>query len=155
MIFSFRVFLRDYNGEEASTGIKLAGITSLGQLDTFAVEYSSVIEGLSDGTASKGEAYSKLPLSLNKGITGNASSFDRLLFLCTNGERYGSFTIPAPSPISIVSQGPYSGFLVDKTEAETLAKLNALAAFLSNSVLPDNTSFPYSFWQAALMVPRA
>jgi hypothetical protein len=151
MLFDVRVFFEDYNDEEASTGIKLIGANSLADVSAFVLQYASVLEGLSTAYVSKAEARTKFSPTTPQIVKGQSSSYDRLIVLCTNGERYASITLPAPSPLPYLSQGPYAGYKVDKSAPSGLEDLQALLTFLAGTVLPDGSSFPTTSWEAALM----
>lgn len=147
-------FFRDRNGVEAETNVYLAAPNSFPELDGAVSAIGSVLGSLSTAFVSRAESRLKYVPVTPQVVKGTASSYDRLIVLCTDGVNYASITIPAPSPQPYLLTGPYRGFKVDKTNAGQVSEINSLVTLLAQTVTPTGSPFPTLDWQAALMVPQ-
>lgn len=149
-VFSFR----DYNGENAETNIYLEAPPTQEGLNQFVETAGIVLSGVSDAYNYQAEVRKSFPPTTPQVIKGTASSYDRLLILCREGENYAKITIPAPSPQPYLTQGPFRGFKVDKSNPANVAAIQALVDILAQTLTPAGNPFPTGEWSAALMVPQ-
>lgn len=147
-------FFRDRNGVEAETNVYLAAPNSFPELDGAVSAIGSVLGSLSTAFVSRAESRLKYVPVTPQVVKGTASSYDRLIVLCTDGVNYASITIPAPSPQPYIIQGPFRGFKVDKSNPANTASIQALVDLLAQTVTPAGSTFPTGEWIAALMVPQ-
>jgi hypothetical protein len=147
-------FFTDRNGVEAETNVYLAAPDSFPELDGAVSAIGDVLGALSTALLLRAESRLKYVPVTPQVVKGPASSYDRLIVLCTDGVNYASITIPAPSPQPYLLQGPFRGFKVDKSVPGAVLAIQELVNLLGNTVTPHGTPFPTLDWQAALMVPQ-
>lgn len=151
MRLSLRLEVRDYNGELGSTGISLMGGDAFNGISPILAGYEAVLDGLTDGFILRGTLTGKIPTSLPPRAPRVSSAYDRLFLFCTNGSRYGSFSIPAPALPPLVQTGVFRGYKVAKNDSTFNTNVEALLALLAQTSLPDGTPFPNStLWEACL-----
>lgn len=152
MRFNVLMFFQDYNTERAQTGLWFDGIESLETLNTIILGFENALSALS--TAYIPEAIAKAQVFDNGPGIGlsPASSYNRLLFLCKEGQRVASITIPAPATLPVLSAGPLRGYGIDTANPGAAAALQALASALAPTVTPTGQPWPVGEWTAAYMV---
>lgn len=146
--------LQDYNNERAETNIYLTAPPTVEGLNQFVEQAGIVLGGISDAYVSTCEVRKTFPPTTPQFVKGLSSSYDRLVVLCREGERYASITIPAPSPLPYLQQGPFRGFKVDSQAVAAGSGIPQLLSLLSQTVTPTGEPFPVDEWVAALMVPQ-
>ena len=147
-------FFRDRTGAEAETNIYLAAPNSFTELDGAVSAIGDTLSALSDAFLSRAESRLKYVPVTPQVVKGQASSYDRLIVLCTDGVNYASITIPAPSPRAYLLTGPFRGFKVSDTEKAEGSPIRNLVTLLSQTVTPTGIPWPVGEVEAALMVPQ-
>lgn len=151
MQFSVRLGVTDYTGTTGTTGILLQGVQVLTDLDVFVGMFEQVIGGLTDGRISEATGKARFSPTTAQSVRGAASVHSSLLLICTNGERYATFRLPAPSSVPLLQAGPYRGFKVDKSAAGSVAGIAALVSELGLYQNIAGYDYPTLSWEAVLI----
>lgn len=151
MQFSVRLGVTDYTGTTGTTGILLQGVQVLTDLDAFVSVFEQTIGGLTDGRISEAACKARFSPTTAQSVRGAASVHSSLLLICTNGEQYASFRVPAPSPLPLLQTGPYRGFKVDKGASGGVAGIEALISQLALYQNIAGYDYPALSWEAVLI----
>lgn len=145
-------FFRDHGGKEGTTSFLYPLTLTIGEIIARANDGATVLKGISNASLFAARFSIPVPLPPPNPAQIGSDCYSRLIVLCRNEQTYGAVTIPSPSGLSYLSQGPHRGYKVDATNAPSAALLEAIRAQFAFQLLPYGNVFPSSEIQAALMV---
>lgn len=142
---------RDNNGRTAVSGLYYPDTLTPLELYARAQAIQPYFQAVSSATIVEARFSKFYDLGPPAPAELGSNSRSRLLLLCKDASVYGSFEIPSPATLAYLPTGPFRGFKVDKSSADSVSRLETVIAALSDSLLPYGDDFPSLEWEAAKM----